>query len=100
MAPLRVNVSSFEFGAQTVPATKVVGDIRQRLIDALMATGRFSVLDRNFDAEANRELDLIATGQTPNPEMAKLNQTLSADLLWVGTINDLAYLRHAGKLTT
>jgi Curli production assembly/transport component CsgG len=100
IAPLRVNVSSFEFGAQTVPATKVVGDIRQRLIDALTATGRFAVLDRDFDAEANRELDLIATGQTPTAEMAKLNQTLSADLLWVGTINDFAYVRHARKLTT
>jgi curli biogenesis system outer membrane secretion channel CsgG len=100
IAPVRVNVSSFEFGAQAVPATKVVGDIHQRLIDALTATGRFSVLDRDFDAEANRELDLIATGQTPNAEMAKLNQTLSADLLWVGTINDFAYVRHARKLMT
>jgi curli biogenesis system outer membrane secretion channel CsgG len=100
IAPLRVNVSSFEFGAQSVPAAKIVDDIRQRLIDALTATGRFSVLDRDFDAEANRELDLIATGQTPNAEMAKLNQTLSTDLLWVGTINDFAYVRHAKKLTT
>jgi curli biogenesis system outer membrane secretion channel CsgG len=98
IAPLRVNVSSFEFGTQTVPATKVVSDIRQRLIDALTATARFAVLDRDFDAEANRELDLIATGQTPPAEMAKLNQTLSADLLWVGTINDFAYVRHVRKL--
>jgi Curli production assembly/transport component CsgG len=83
-----------------VPAAKVVDDIRQRLIDALTATGRFSVLDRDFDVEANRELDLIAAGQTPNAEMAKLNQTLSADLLWIGTINDFAYVRHARKLMT
>jgi curli biogenesis system outer membrane secretion channel CsgG len=100
IAPLRVNASSFEFGSQSLPAAKVADDIRQRLIDALTATGRFSVLDRDFDAEANRELDLIATGQTPNAEMAKLNQTLSADLLWVGTINDFAYVRHARKLMT
>jgi curli biogenesis system outer membrane secretion channel CsgG len=100
IAPLRANVSAFEFGARTVPAAKVVGDIRQRLIDALTATGRFSVLDRDFDAEGNRELDLIATGQTLNAEMAKLNQTLSADLLWVGTINDFAYVRHSRKLMT
>jgi hypothetical protein len=100
IAPLRVNGSSFEFGTQSVPAAKVVDDIRQRLIDALTATGRFSVLDRGFDAEASRELDLIAAGQTPNAEMAKLNQTLSADLIWVGTINDFAYVRHARKLMT
>ena len=100
IAPLRANASSFEFGPQSVPAAKVVDDIRQRLIDALTATGRFSVLDRDFDAEANRELDLIAAGQTPNAEMAKLNQTLSADLLWVGTINDFAYVRRARKLMT
>jgi curli biogenesis system outer membrane secretion channel CsgG len=100
VAPLHVSSASFEFGGQTVPATKVAADIRQQIIDALTATGRFSVLDRDFGADVQQELDFVATGQTPNAEMAKLSQTLSADIVWVGTINNLAYVRTAHKLRT
>jgi curli biogenesis system outer membrane secretion channel CsgG len=100
VAPLRVSAASFVFGSQTVPAATVAADIRQQLIDALTATGRFSVLDRDFGAEVEQELDLIASGQTPNPEMAKLSQVLSADIVWVGTINQIAYRRNARKLVS
>jgi len=100
VAPLHTNASSFEFADQNIPASKVAADIRQLLIDALTATGRFSVLDRDFGPETQQELDLIATGQTPSNQMAKLNQTLSADIVWVGTINNFAYTRTAHKLQT
>ena len=100
VAPLHVNTASFEFADQNVPATKVAADIRQQIIDALSATGRFSVLDRDFGSDVQQELDLVASGQTPNAEMAKLSQTLSADIVWVGTINNMAYVRSAHKLVT
>lgn len=100
IAPLRVNTGSFVVGAQNVPAAKVAADIHQKVIDALTATGRFSVLDRDFGSDVQQELDLVATGQTPNTEMAKLSQTLSADIVWVGTISDFAYVRNARKLVT
>jgi hypothetical protein len=100
IAPIRVNANSFLFGTKTVPATQVATNIHQHLIDALTATGRFSVLDREFTSEVQQELDLVAAGQTPNTEMAKLGQTLSADIVWVGTLNDMAYLRNARKLLT
>jgi curli biogenesis system outer membrane secretion channel CsgG len=100
VAPLHINASSYEFGDQNIPASKVAADIRQQLVDALTATGRFSVLDRDFGPEVQQELDLVATGQTPSNEMAKLSQTLSADIVWVGTINNFAYTRAAHKLQT
>jgi curli biogenesis system outer membrane secretion channel CsgG len=100
IAPLHVNTSSFVFADQSVSAAKVAADIHQRIIDALTATGRFSVLDRDFGSEAQQELDLVASGQAPNAEMAKLSQTLSADVVWVGTINNMAYVRNARKLLT
>jgi curli biogenesis system outer membrane secretion channel CsgG len=100
IAPLRVNASSFAFGPQNVPAAKVAEDIHHQLIDALTATGRFSVLDRDFGADVQQELDLISAGQTPNAELAKLSQSLNADIVWVGTINDLAYVRSARKLVS
>jgi curli biogenesis system outer membrane secretion channel CsgG len=100
IAPLRVNTNSFVFGTQSVPASKIAQDIHQQILDALTATGRFSVLDRDFGGDVQQELDLVSTGQTPNSEMAKLSQTLSADIVWVGTINDFAYVRTARKLIT
>jgi curli biogenesis system outer membrane secretion channel CsgG len=100
IAPLRANVNAFVFGSQSIPATKISQDIHQQIVDALTATGRFSVLDRDFGGEVQQELDLVSTGQTPNSEMAKLSQTLSADVVWVGTINDFAYTRNARKLLT
>ena len=41
---------------------------------------------------------LVASGQTPSDEMAKLSQTLSADIIWVGTLNDFGYHRNARHL--
>jgi curli biogenesis system outer membrane secretion channel CsgG len=100
IAPLRLNANSFAIGAQTIPATKVAEEIHQKLIDALTATGRFSVLDRDFGAETQSELDLVAAGQTPATDMAKLSQTLSADIVWVGSLTEFDYVRNARKLAT
>jgi curli biogenesis system outer membrane secretion channel CsgG len=100
IAPLRVNANSFAMGAQMMPAAKVAQEIHQRLIDALTATGRFSVLDRDFGTETQSELDLVAAGQTPASDMAKLSQSLSADIVWVGSLNEFGYVRNARKLAT
>jgi curli biogenesis system outer membrane secretion channel CsgG len=100
VAPLRFTARSFDFGGTRVPAEQIADLIRRQLIEALSSSGRFSVLDRDFGPELQGELDLIATGQTPNTEMGKLGEVLSADIVWVGTINELAYVRSARKLAT
>lgn len=99
ISPLHVPGNEFDVGGRAVAASKIAEEVRQRLIDALTATGRFSVLDRDFGPEALSELDLIASGQTPSDQMAKLSQTLSADIVWVGTINDFGYHRNARHLS-
>jgi curli biogenesis system outer membrane secretion channel CsgG len=98
ISPLHVPGTGFDIGGTTVAATKIADEVRQRLIDALTASGRFSVLDRDFGPEVQSELDLVASGQTPTDEMAKLSQALSADIVWVGTINDFGYHRNAQHL--
>lgn len=98
VSPLHLSANAFEVGGTTVPAQKIAEEVRQRLIDALTATGRFSVLDRDFGPEVQSELDLVASGQTPSDQMAKLSQTLSADIVWVGTVNDFGYHRSARHL--
>jgi curli biogenesis system outer membrane secretion channel CsgG len=98
ISQIHISASAYDVGGTSVPSAKIAGEVRQRMIDALTATGRFSVLDRDFGPEVQSELDLVASGQTPSDEMAKLSQTLSADIVWVGTINDFGYHRSARHL--
>ena len=74
--------------------------LRQQIIDALSQSGRFTVLDRQFEGELQNELDMIGAGQTVNTDFAKLGQALSADLVWVGVVNNLGYDKHVRKLQT
>ncbi len=100
VAPLRSSQSSFDIGGRAVPAAVVLAQLRQQLIDALTQSGRFTVLDRQFESELEGELDLITSGKAVNTDFAKLGQALTADLVWVGTVNELAYTRHARALRT
>lgn len=100
VAPLRSEQASFNIGGRAIPAQEVLAPIRQQIIDALSQTGRFTVLDRQFEGELQDELNMITSGKTPNTDLAKLGQALSADLVWVGVINEFAYQRNARKLQT
>lgn len=100
VAPLRSDKASFNIGGRNVPAQEVLAAIRQQIIDSLSQTGRFTVLDRQFEGELQGELDMIESGQTAKTDFAKLGQALSADLVWVGVVNELAYNRNARKLQT
>lgn len=100
VAPLRSDKTSFDIGGRAVPADVVLGQLRQQLIDALSQSGRFTVLDRQFEGELENELDMITSGKAANQEFAKLGQALTADLVYVGVVNELGYTRHARQLRT
>jgi acetolactate synthase small subunit len=100
VAPLRSDRSSFNIGGRDVPAAEVLGPLRQQIIDTLSQSGRFTVLDRQFEGELQNELDMISSGKTVNTDFAKIGQALSADLVWVGVINNLGYEKHVRKLQT
>ena len=100
IAPLRSETATFDIGGRQVPAEQILSPIRQRLIDSLTQTGRFTVLDRQFEGELQNELDMIGSGQTVNTDFAKLGQALSADIVWVGVVNNLGYNKHVRKLQT
>lgn len=100
VAPLRSERSSFDIGGRQVPAEQVLGAIRQQIIDALSQTGRFVILDRQFEGELQSELSMISSGKAVNTDFAKLGQALSADLVWVGVVNNLAYSKNVRKLQT
>ncbi|MFZ2266146.1 MAG: CsgG/HfaB family protein [Azonexus sp.] len=100
VAPLRSSKQSFTIGGRQVPAQEVLSVIRQQIIDTLSQTGRFTVLDRQFGGDIENELEMIGSGQARSDDFAKLGQALSADLVWVGVVNELAYNRHVRTLQT
>lgn len=100
VSPLRSERAGFEVGDRVIPATELLGPIRQQIIDALTQTGRFTILDRQFDGELQNELNLITSGKAVDTDIAKLGQALSADLVWVGVVNDLSYRKQVRKLQT
>lgn len=100
VAPLRFDRATVPVGDRNVPAEEIGAELRQRILDALVNTGRFAVLDREFSPEIQQELDMIASGEAPKAEIAKLSQAVTADIIWTGRINNLAYNRHSRQLRT
>ena len=98
VAPIRFDAKSFTVGGRSVPATQVAAEIRGKILETLAQSGRFAVLDREFDAEVQQELDMVESGQTPNSQFGKLGQAFSADLIWIGRIRNLGYVRHSREL--
>lgn len=97
---IRFDSASLPMGDRPVSASQVGATLRQRISDALVQTGRFAVLDREFSPEIEQELDMISSGQAPGAESAKLSQAASADLVWSARVSNLAYNRYARQLRT
>lgn len=97
---IRFDGASLPMGDRSVSSAEVGATLRQRISDALVQTGRFAVLDREFSPDIERELDMISSGQAPSAELAKLSQAASADIVWSGRVSSLAYVRHARQLKT
>ena len=89
--PLVSEKDYFNIAGQSIPASEVLNSIRQQMIDALTNTGRFTVLDRQFDAQREDEFFRISEGRSSKSDMVKLGQEMSADLVWLGRINDFSY---------
>lgn len=96
--PIKSSQSNFNIGGVNVNANDTLDPIRQQIIDSLTQSGRFTVLDRQFDSEVQSEIGMITNGQTSSDDMAKLSQALSADLIWVGSVNSLSYDKNIKKL--
>ncbi|MBP7913955.1 MAG: hypothetical protein KAZ63_01310 [Vitreoscilla sp.] len=100
VAPLRFPSATLPMGDQSMASAEVGAALRQRIADALVNTGRFAVLDREFSAEIEQELEIIGSGKAPSAEMAKLAQSASADVIWIGKVTALGYHRRARQLKT
>jgi curli biogenesis system outer membrane secretion channel CsgG len=102
---IRVVVSTPKFtrdritiGEQSFTSAEIGKSIRNSVADALTNTGRVAVLDREMNDEVDRELDLIASGNTPAVERAKLSQVASADLVWTARVESMQYVKSSRQL--
>ena len=88
LMPLRTRDAYRVNGANLNPlaVSEIVG---QAVVDNLVSSRRFTVLDRDYMAELLSEEQLIQSSRVPVEEMARLGQTLAADMIFVGTLDHL-----------
>lgn len=94
---------------KTLSARYVVGDgqvaseevaraVRSQLSDILTQTKRFIVLDREFGAELQTEVEHISSGNVPIHESVRIGKQLATDLILIPTIEQFGYPRTVQKL--
>jgi len=67
----------------------------QGLTSRLTQSRKFAILDRQYGAEQDAELDRLSGAGTPVEEMAKLGNKLGTDLLIVGTVEEAGVATHS-----
>lgn len=91
-------VSTYAVGDSKVASDEVARAVRGRLSDILTQTRRFIVLDREFGAELQAEIDHINSGNVRVQDSARIGQQLATDLLLIPTIERFDYPRSVRKL--
>ena len=76
-------------GVQLNPST-MADVVEQAIVNELVDSRRFTVLDRTYIEQVNTENELIESGDVPVSELARLGQTLAADFVLVGTLENIA----------
>lgn len=94
----RTLVANYPVGDATVTADEVAQAVRGRLSDILTKTKRFIVLDRQFGAEMQAEIDHINSGNVRVQDGARLGQQLATDLILIPTIERFEYPLRVQKL--
>ena len=100
VSPLRTDRNSFVIGSRSVAATDVSDQIGTTISQALLDSRRVTILDREFDAEIQKELGRIDAGNWQSNDRLRLGQQLAADFLVVGKIDRFEYTRHTRKMRT
>jgi len=100
IAPLRTDTSSFSIGGKSVGSADVARKISDDISQALLKSKRVTMLDREFDAEIQKELGRIDAANWQNNDRLRLGQQLAADFLVVGRLDRFEYTKHTRTLRT
>lgn len=102
--PFETVSQTFQVDGQALAAQPFAEEFEAALIDALVASPDFLVIDRNHSAEIRSMLDGlkqdIANGATQVIEGGKLGQLKSVDLLVTGRLETISQAGGARKLST
>ena len=91
-------VARYPVGDSNVAAEEVARAVRGRLSDILTQTKRFIVLDREFGADMQAEIDHINSGNVRAQDSARIGQQLATDLLLIPTIERFESPKSVRKL--
>jgi curli biogenesis system outer membrane secretion channel CsgG len=94
----RTLTASYPVGDGSAASAEVAQAVRGRLSDILTQTKRFIVLDREFGAEMQAEIDKINSGSVRVQDSARLGQQLATDLILIPIIERFEYPKHVTKL--
>ncbi|WP_256775127.1 MULTISPECIES: CsgG/HfaB family protein [unclassified Stenotrophomonas] len=98
VAEPHVRAGTYAVGDGRVSSDEVARAIRARLNDTLTQTKRFIVLDREFGAEMQAEIDHINSGNVRLQDTARLGQQLATDLILIPSIERFEYPRSVRQL--
>ena len=98
--PFRTSSDSFVIDTQRVAADAIVQGLRGSVTNTLAKTRRVTILDREYAAEVQSELDQLETGRMATDDFARLGEQLMADYVVVGRIERFGYERHERQLRT
>lgn len=82
---------SYPVGDSNVSTEEVARAVRARLSDILTQTKRFIVLDREFSADLQAEIDHINSGNVRAQDAARIGQQMATDLILIPTIERFEY---------
>lgn len=91
-------MQTYPVGDNQVAADEVARAVRGRLSDILTQTKRFIVLDREFGADLQAEIEHINSGNVRAQDSARIGQQLATDLLLIPTIERFEYPKSVRKL--
>ncbi|NJB68501.1 TolB-like protein [Desulfobaculum xiamenense] len=86
---MRLAVIPFRVAAKADGSAQFAETYGHNLTSYLTQTRRFAILDRDFLAEHQKEVDFLKQSDAPMQEMAKLGNTLGADFIVVGQVNQI-----------
>jgi curli biogenesis system outer membrane secretion channel CsgG len=90
--------AKYAVGDGQVSSDEVARTVRTRLSDILTQTKRFTVLDREFGAELQAEVEHIDSGNVRIQDSARIGQQLATDLILIPTVEQFGYPRTVQKL--
>ncbi len=90
LMPIYTAKSSYISDDKAMSSDDVSRQVTQSLANPLVSSRRFNVLDREYIAAVSSERALIESGASSVEELCKLGQTLGADYLVTGVVEDFA----------